>query len=1241
MKKSAVIFILSLIAVFSYAEQIRINNSNFEVEVLSSNNDQTVIEYNFGSFERKQIQVGAENYYQLFLEKESFTYEKGNPSLPKITRSIIIPDQSKMKATIIESDFVEYEMKVISSKGLISRHIDPATIPYIFSETYDLDMFYPATIEETGTPYILRDFRGMTVTVYPFSYNPQTETLRVYHHLVLEVNNIGSDYVNIKDRLSNDINCYFENIYNNHFLNYERNRYESIDEHGRIIVICYDSFMTAMEPYVDWKNQKGIQTDIYNVSQIGSNANSIKNFIQSQYDQNDGLTFVQLVGDIAQIPTFSSGGGGSDPQYALLEGTDSYPEIFVGRFSAETAAQVETQVERSVHYERDIVDGEWLHKGMGIASAQGAGQGDNGEADWEHMNVIRQNLLNFTYTEVDQIYDTNGGNASQVANGLNAGRSIINYTGHGSDTAWSTTGFSNSHINALTNDFKLPFINSVACMNGNFTDGTCFGEAWLRATNNSNGAPTGGIAAYMSTINQSWAPPMRGQDEAIDLLCGSGPYNGMGNLKNTIGGIWYNGSCDMMDVYGSQGVDMYETWHIFGDASLLVRTDTPAAMTIDHLPTILIGMATFDVSTGVEDALVCLSDGDGFYTSGYTDESGDITLDLTGIPDIPMDLILTVSAFNKITSVGTVELIAPGGAYLVIEGFSVSSGGDDIIEFGETVHLSVMIENVGTDQANNVEMSLDIDDQYITLTDDSENLGNIPAGETIEFSDVFVFDVSNSIPDNYPFQFNAEMIETYRDSWEGNINLTAYAPVLSCSDAVVSDGVNGRLDPGETADIIVTIENTGGALANNVSAIISSNDQYITINSNADEIAVLPAYGEGIVIFNVTASATTPVGHNAMFDLVLSADNEFYETDNFSITIGLCLEDFESGDFLSYPWEFGGDEDWMITGGAYEGNFCAKSGNIDHNQFSTIFIEADVMVDGDITFWKKVSCENHANHLWDHFAFFIDGNELDRWSGEDDWSEESYPVSAGTHTFEWIYNKDGSVSEGQDCAWLDYIVFPALVPATPILYISIDAIEIEMPVNETETIQFELSNIGGGVLNYDIFIDSINDWISLSVDGGDLHAGETDEIDVDFDTSNQDPGEYTCNIVITDDLMNETYIPVTLTVVSVLAEDDLIPLENHLSGNYPNPFSLTTGRSNSTIIKFGLSEKADVKINIYNSKGQKVRTLIDENKEAGYHAISWNGKDDFGRTATSGIYFYKLKTGNGKFSSTKKMLLLK
>ncbi len=77
-------------------------------------------------------------------------------------------------------------------------------------------------------------------------------------------------------------------------------------------------------------------------------------------------------------------------------------------------------------------------------------------------------------------------------------------------------------------------------------------------------------------------------------------------------------------------------------------------------------------------------------------------------------------------------------------------------------------------------------------------------------------------------------------------------------------------------------------------------------------------------------------------------------------------------------------------------------------------------VDGDITFYRKVSSEDN----FDYLRFYIDGVEQDKWSGGKDWERISFPVIAGTRTFEWIYSKDGSESEGNDTAWIDDIVFP-------------------------------------------------------------------------------------------------------------------------------------------------------------------------------------------------------------------------
>ena len=362
------------------------------------------------------------------------------------------------------------------------------------------------------------------------------------------------------------------------------------------------------------------------------------------------------------------------------------------------------------------------------------------------------------------------------------------------------------------------------------------------------------------------------------------------------------------------------------------------------------------------------------------------------------------------------------GPYVSIESYVVSAGGDDIIEYGETVYLTVTLENVGSDPATNVNMTLSVSDAYITLTDDSESFGTIAAGASVTRTNAYTFTVSNTVPDAHAFELDGAITST-QDNWNDDMHFTAYAPVLSIQGVSVADGDNGRLDPDETADIVVTIENSGGATANNINAILSTMDSYITINDNSDTIGSFAASATEIVTFNVTTDNATPIGHTAAFDVDMTADLGYTANDNFSLTIGLTLEDFETGDFSSYPWEFGGNADWsVVTESPQEGVYCTKSGDISDSQTSELVLEAEVTTDGTISFYRKVSSESN----YDYLKFFIDDAEQDAWSGEVAWSEVSYPVTTGNRTFKWQYFKDGSVDNGSDCAWIDYIIFPAI-----------------------------------------------------------------------------------------------------------------------------------------------------------------------------------------------------------------------
>ncbi len=111
--------------------------------------------------------------------------------------------------------------------------------------------------------------------------------------------------------------------------------------------------------------------------------------------------------------------------------------------------------------------------------------------------------------------------------------------------------------------------------------------------------------------------------------------------------------------------------------------------------------------------------------------------------------------------------------------------------------------------------------------------------------------------------------------------------------------------------------------------------------------------------------------------------------------------------------------------------------------------------------------------------------------------------------------------------------------------------------------------------------------------------------------------------------------PSNVMTVNITENNDVIvtPLVTALKRNYPNPFNPETS------IAFDLASAGNVEINIYNAKGQKVKTLISEFKNPGSYKAVWNGKDSNNQNCGSGIYFYKMKSG--KYTSTGKMILMK
>jgi C1A family cysteine protease len=237
---------------------------------------------------------------------------------------------------------------------------------------------------------------------------------------------------------------------------------------------------------------------------------------------------------------------------------------------------------------------------------------------------------------------------------------------------------------------------------------------------------------------------------------------------------------------------------------------------------------------------------------------------------------------------------------------------------------------------------------------------------------------------------------------------------------------NGMIDPGETVDIIISLINDGIYDIDNVIADFICTDTYTVINSSSLNFGDMAPGEIGTGTINITVDAAIPIGHAIVGSLDVSGTanaNTLNYSFNLGFKVGLIVEDFETGDFTHFPWEFDGDNDWQITtSDVYEGSYSAKSGVIDDQEESILMIELDVLADDEISFFRKVSSEA----TYDFLRFYIDGAMMGEWSGEMDWAEAAYPVTTGSHIFKWTYEKDQSVSNGDDCGWIDWIEFPAI-----------------------------------------------------------------------------------------------------------------------------------------------------------------------------------------------------------------------
>lgn len=584
------------------------------------------------------------------------TMERGVPSLPVLSRSYLLGASDGLhleldSLTVSELDLTAYGYAgVAPSKGHFTRDIPYGDVPWVFdAKIYGGDAPIPATLTAlAGTPYIAGPLRGQTVSMPVAAWNPASNTLTVVtsaSFLVTREPVAANPRTRPAPRLTAAFSAVAHEALNAEF---ELPAGDRTIAPGRLLILADDLLLAAAEPLAEWEALVGYPTLLVSESQAGvSSANDIKAYIQGLYDSPEGLAWIILVGDAPQIPTLIGVNEGAhcDPCYTKLEGADNRPDAAISRLSGNNPAEIEVQVDKILAYEQTptVAPGSdaWYGAAFGIASNQAGG----GLIDWERVNLLRDTLLGSGYTEFTELYDSHfpwpSGSGSpvpgNVADTVNLGTGLGFYIGHGSETAWVSSGFSVSSVNSLlSNGDMLPVIWDVACVNGSYhrTGGDCFAEAWLKKVGG------GAVSFEAATTNESWVPPCIAQAGVVATIAD--------RSANTTGAQHVAGKIALMDAPeggdtdGSEGTMFMEQSHLFGACTMWPRTgpaslpDEPGdfvvaggvarlTVSVGGVPLAIEGGAIVSFYNRVDDAIVPLG-------AGLIDATGVVAATVSGDP---------------------------------------------------------------------------------------------------------------------------------------------------------------------------------------------------------------------------------------------------------------------------------------------------------------------------------------------------------------------------------------------------------------------------------------------------------------------------------------------------------------------------------------------------------------------------------------------------------------------------------
>ncbi len=902
------IIIFALFVFQTVHSQFLIQDSNVGETVIKFTHDEV-------SFESQG------EYTKLIPSKGGTTADYGQPELPLFSTLIQVSQDKEYSVSynVLSSHIID-DIKVFPFQNKDKTEA-PGFIKYKDASFYAEDTVYPESILKVSDRLVMRDLELLNISVVPYRYNPLQSTLEVIDEIEIVVSITGENTnSDSSTRLPSRV---FERLYSNLILNYETRDEDAEFQDPAILYICGGSSEnnSSFQQLVEWRHQRGYVVYTASLSETGSSASAIKNYIQNAYNNfSPPPEYVALVGDVGgsyNIPTYYEDWGHDywgnacegDQPYSELVGNDLFPEIIIGRISVRSSSNISNVVGKIINYEKATYLGN-----LDGFYERAAVMGDPSNSGISTAITARyvEGILK-TYGVEDVALKISGsGYSSWMEDQLEEGVLYMQYRGFG-----GVSGIDNGDINDANNGHKLPFATFLTCNTGDFAvDNTCLSEQFLIAGSVSN--PKGAIAAVSTATGNTHT--------MFNNIIAMGMYDGLFPKKvGTAGASLVNGKLTLFNAYPDNPynwVNAFCQWNnLMGDPSTHLWTDTPQVLDVNFEDDIPFGTNFLEIEVlnsfgdPVKGAMVTLLKGnDEIFMNNITDENGRTVINLEY--QYGGEMTLTVTKQNSKPFIGTVTIITDGKLLNVdnLEPMEISdSGGDGIWNPGETIELAIPLHNYGLVGVSGVTAEISSNSENIDILDGVSSYGFIGAGE-IDYGDVFQLSLSPSSMEREPLQLLLSIEDNSGDVWFSLVDLSCLGTHLAVTETSVSG--SNYLQPGETSDMRLTLRNSGSLPTEELIGTLTSNSPEIQLlNPQADWESIEPGNSSSnLGWFTVKPNVDLIPGSVINLGLNIEAESGFSRNFQFSVEVGeVSVSDPLGPDSYGYYIYDSGDSGYEVA----------------------------------------------------------------------------------------------------------------------------------------------------------------------------------------------------------------------------------------------------------------------------------------------------------------------------------------